>query len=49
MSGHVCQMDRGQISWVISDSYDCFMLFEDCGDFIFGKIVGDVCKSSYSI
>ena len=28
---------------------ECLMLFEDCGDFIFGKIVGDVCKSSYSI
>ena len=22
MSGHICQMDRGQISWVTSASYD---------------------------
>ena len=26
MSGHICQMDRGQISWVTSASYDiCFV------------------------
>jgi hypothetical protein len=27
MSGHICQMDRGQISWVTSASYESLLVY----------------------
>ena len=38
MSGHICQMDRGQISWVTSASYEIWVTYVWRGNWIFAVL-----------